>query len=282
MDTIKEDEIIEAVKRSGYLLENRILKSFLEFKFRAEANHIIFLDNSETNYREIDISATKTIKYFEIDEFLSLALYTHFMVECINNIQPLSLFENLGDTGEPAADWIYNLKINNEELIETISTIIPDIVHDYETKIIQPTPSKQYCSFTKKKGDHKNDQWMAEHPDKFHRTLLKLVECVKYKFKQINDRWEGVRPQIGRLDIFIPVIILQNGLNMIIQKIEPEAEIEMQEIKYHRLKTPYEDDYHQYVSIDVVSEKYFKEYLISKLEGLSIIFEQIKTQIMSP
>jgi len=277
LDRIGENEIIESLKRSGYLLENRILSKFLKLKYSAEANHVIFSEIDGTRYREIDVVASKFVESIPINEIDGISVYSHFLIECINNTQPLGLFENLGDRDEPASDWIYTIINGDAEIKEMISIIFPSAIYNYEEKNIKGIPAKQYCSFAKKKADHKKDQWMAYHPDDFHKTLSKLADSVKYKVKEINDRWEDRQPQMLRIDIFIPVIILQNDLIKISQK--SELELDIQNIKFHRLKTPYDEAYNRNLSIDIVQEKYFDNYLDSKVKGLVEIFNLLKDRI---
>lgn len=278
-NVIKTNEIIDAVKRSGYLLENRILSKFLKNNFAAEANHIIFLNNDNIKYREIDVLASKCIDSIALKDQANISIFTHFIIECINNSQPLGLFDTLSDRDEPSSDWVYSFTNGDAEIKELLSIIIPGIIADCETEFDEYLPSKQYCSFLKKKGDHKKDQWMAFHPDDFHKTLSKLVDCVKFKLRDLNDRWEGRQPQNTRLDIFIPVIILQNELVKIHQKPDVEITLEIEQLKFHRLKTPYDDTYNRYLSIDIVQEKHFDEYLSLKLSGLSALFDNVKSRI---
>lgn len=279
VDSIKTIEIIDAVKRSGYLLENRILSKFLKNNFTAEANHVIFLNSDDTKYREIDVLASKYIDSIQLKDISNISLFVHFIIECINNSQPLGLFDNLGDRDEPSSDWTYSITNGDAEIQELLSIIIPGIIHDYENKYEEYLPSKQYCSFLKKKGDHKKDQWMAYHPDDFHKTLSKLVDCVKFKLKDSNDKWEGRQPQNTRLDFFIPVIILQNDLIKIHQIPDVEVSLEIEKLEFHRLKTSYDDSYNRNLSIDIVQEKYFDEFLISKLSVLSALSGNLRARI---
>lgn len=274
MDIINISEIKDALERSGYLLENRILSKFLLHNFWAESNHTFFININENKYREIDIMAHKSFEIIELNNNEYYSLYTHFIVECINNPQPLLLFENLVDFDEPSSDWIYEFINGTIENIEKISLSIPYIIQDIEATFKIEKSSKQYCSFMKKKGDHK-DPWMATHPDDFHKTLTKFVDCVKYKIKDTHSKWDGVRPQMGRIEIFIPVVVLQNNLFKITQKSEIE------EINCQKLKTPYEEIYNRNISIDIVQEKYFDEYLTMKMKLINKICEQIKREIIN-
>jgi hypothetical protein len=134
-NVIKTNEIIDAVKRSGYLLENRILSKFLKNNFAAEANHIIFLNNDNIKYREIDVLASKCIDSIALKDQANISIFTHFIIECINNSQPLGLFDTLSDRDEPSSDWVYSFTNGDAEIKELLSIIIPGIIADCLTNI---------------------------------------------------------------------------------------------------------------------------------------------------
>jgi len=278
-ETINNNEIIDALKRSGYLLENRILSQFLKRKITAEANHKIIIDNDENKSREIDVIATNFIGTIKLNERESISLCAHFIIECINNSQPLGLFENLGDWDEPSSDWIYTITNGDMEISEIVGITFPRAIYDYEVELNDSNPSKQYCTFQKKKGDHKKDQWMAFHPDDFHKTLSKLVDAAQISARSLHERWAGRQPQILRIDVFIPIIVLQNKLIKIIQRSDKETEIELQDAKLHRLKSSSEELNTRNISIDIVQEEFFNTYLDMKILGLKTIFDLFKKGI---
>jgi hypothetical protein len=278
-DTINNNEIIAALKRSGYLLENRILSQFLKRKITAEANHKIIFENDENKSREIDVIATKFIDTIQLNDNDSISLCAHFIVECINNSQPLGLFENLGDWDEPSSDWIFTITNGDMEMAEIIGITFPRAIYDYEIERNNSNPAKQYCTFQKKKGDHKKDQWMAYHPDDFHKTLSKLVDASQLSATSLHERWAGRQPQILRIDTFIPIIVLQNELFKIIQKSDKETEIELLNAKHQRLKSSSEESNNRNISIDIVQEDFFNTYLEMKIEGLETIFKLLKNGI---
>ncbi|MES2558703.1 MAG: hypothetical protein V4590_03125 [Bacteroidota bacterium] len=272
MDKISNDEIISALNRSGYLLENRILKLFIKNSFYAESSHALFFNPEENKYREIDILATKQLHtMFLEDKFNSVAINIHFVVECINNPQPLGLFENLGDMDEPSSDWIYEITNGTPELRENISLKIHSLIDFVERTRIKAPPSRQYCGFSKKKDTNNKEPWMATHSDDFHKTLLKLVEATKHKKEEINRLWDGRRPQICRLDFIIPTVVLQGNIISVFQRDELKIKDEL----FQRLKTPYEEIYNRNMSVDIVQENYFEQYLITKQEWITDIINCI-------
>ena len=81
--------MINAIQRSGYLLEQRILPIFEKFHYAIDLN-AIFPDPETGKSREIDIKAFCMKKIFDTDDFYNF-LNINLLCECENNKQP-SLF----------------------------------------------------------------------------------------------------------------------------------------------------------------------------------------------
>lgn len=275
MDNITEDDIKQALVRSGYLLENRVLNFFLENNFAAESSHIFFLNKEDNSYREIDVIAKSFLNSYDIsgtDESVDLAI--KFVVECINNPVPLVLFENKYDFDEPSADWATSILNGSENLLELCSTEWQYCINEYESKIFQQLPSRQYCTFLKKK-DRGKDEWMANHPNDFHNTLNKLSLYTRHSLKADVDRWNGIRPQRCRLNIVVPLIVLQGEMF----EVKCSKDIELNPVEYYRLKTPYEQENNSNISIDIITEKFLQKYLNEKLSGIQQMFDLLKIKI---
>lgn len=275
MDDITIENIKNALFRSGYLLENRVLNFFLENNFAAESSHIFFLGKEDGSYREIDVIAKNFLNSYDIvdtDESIDLAI--KFVIECINNPVPLALFENKHDFDEPSTDWATSILNGSENLLELCSIEWQYCINEYEPKIFQPLPSRQYCSFLKKK-DKGKDEWMANHPNDLHNTLNKLSLYTKHSLQTNVDRWNGIRPQRCRLDIVVPVIVLQGEM----LEVKCNEDIELNPVEYYRLKTPYEQENNSNLGIDIITEKFLQEYLNGKLSGIQQMFDLLKTKI---
>lgn len=276
MEKITFDEIKKALIRSGYLLENRVLNFFNDNQFDAESSHRYVIDEVEGKFREIDVLATANLASNSTNK-TNITLFVNFYVECINNPVPLALFCSYGDQEEPTTDWAYNFINGSPQFLEFCSESFPQVIYDRQNEIIKSMPARQYCGFIMKKDKNIDEKWMANHPDDFHQTLSKLSQFVKIKKSETKERWEEIRPDFTRLEIFIPLIVLQGEMIEIIN----QKELELKEIEYYRLKAPYEKGYNKSLSIDIVTEKYLKTYLDLKLTGLINMFDDFNSLINS-
>jgi hypothetical protein len=84
----------DALLRSGYLLESRIEALFRRRAYYVQANSV-FLDRSGSS-RELDVYALGAIKAGPHDRDF---LFTAFLIECVNNPEPLVLITKDPQTG---------------------------------------------------------------------------------------------------------------------------------------------------------------------------------------
>ena len=79
------EEYLGALKRSGYLMESRLVRALHEMNFFVDPNQCI-LDKVTGKSREIDIIA----EYYD-GRVRDICVKTLFIIEAINNIHPLVL-----------------------------------------------------------------------------------------------------------------------------------------------------------------------------------------------
>jgi hypothetical protein len=276
MQKISNVQIKETLSRSGYLLENRVLDVFLKNNYWVESNHRYFIDKDEEKFREIDVLALQPIAATEGNGF-NISFYLHFFIECVNNPVPLALFKSYGDQEDITSDWAYQFQNGSTEIIEFCYHEFKYSISNFEDEIISAKPARQYCSFLEKKDRSTDNRWMAYHPDDFHKTLVKLSQFVKDKKKEAKERWEDVQPEFTRLEMFVPLIVLQGEIIEIVN----QKDLELNPVMYYRLKTPYEKIYNKSISVDVVTEESLQEYLDKKINGLTKMFDDLKKNLKS-
>src|SRR4051794_16916928 len=81
------DEIADCLRRSGYLLESRLVSTLAKAQFFVEPNAAV-LDRRTGKSREIDLLA----EYFDYDpDRPKISVLTRFAIEAINNFLPIVL-----------------------------------------------------------------------------------------------------------------------------------------------------------------------------------------------
>lgn len=207
---LSTEEMMEAIERSGYLLESEITKLLASKGYFLESNQSI-LDPVSKKSREIDLVA----EYYEYDERKAknkTAAKIHFVFEIKNNLYPLVLLTRL--------EFSPNTEI--WEGLKEISTIPDGVSYEayegYYEELLQDEESlyTQYCSFQNKKGN--NQELMAIHPENLHSGLAKITQYCDEVVARWNRDEEGddsdekYVEEYFRHFLYIPILLINEDL----------------------------------------------------------------------
>ncbi len=210
---ISHSQMVEAVERSGYPLEQRVFSVIEKAGYYVEAN-AVFPDPITKKSREYDFSALSAIKIYREDwDFL----WIHLVGECVNNMQPLVFFssnmvtdflfhENLKCSGLPIK-FSCGDKIDEEISFQEYFNL--DKFHHY----CHGTFSTQYCSFRQKKGN--KTEWLAWHDDEHHGLFNTLIAATEYEIDEFYKSWElpdKDEEEPVNINIFYPLLIVKSDL----------------------------------------------------------------------
>jgi hypothetical protein len=270
---ITQEEMVKAILRSGYPLEQRVESVLEESGYFVTANEA-YPDPVTSKSREIDICA---ITAFQIRQREKDFFFVRLICECENNQQPLVFFVK-----ESVVSFLYHediklagipLKILNkargentseEETWEPLSEILKfETYHHYcKGKI-----STQYCSFTRK---NRNKPWTAYHADSQHDSLTTLIFAVEHQIEEYYRRFRvPEKDEIENINIefYYPVLILEGPLYTAEIK---EGRLILEESNHIQYRKQYfykgEEVTYQ---IDVLRESFLEKYL-------DIIHEQMQ------
>jgi hypothetical protein len=169
---ISKKEMSEAIKTSGYLLEQRVEPVLTEEGFYVQMNEA-YVDPETRKTWELDISAISAVSGFRKEFVFPLIL-----CECKNNSQPVAFFakespisfmyhEEVKISGIPVKFWDKNRYIRLSEF-----TNMEDFHHYCKGEV-----ATQYCSFQLKKD---KSSWMALHIEEQHDMFNSLIQALEY------------------------------------------------------------------------------------------------------
>lgn len=202
---ITEIEMLEALNRSGYLLEAEVSRTLAAAGFFIETNQVIE-DPLTGKSREIDLIAEYN-KYDKERSDYKVTANMHYIFEIKNNLFPIVLLTRFEFT-PTIEDWM-GLK---EAL--TLPTGIGYNAHEsFYDELIQKTPIyTQYCSFQKKK---ENDELMALHPENIHSGLAKITQYCEGMVK-LHDKdliyEDPEKDEYLRHFLFLPILLINDDL----------------------------------------------------------------------
>lgn len=265
---ITKEEMLEALNRSGYLMESEIASMLSEFGFFIETNQVIE-DKFTGKSREIDLLA----EYYNYKKEYSrykTASKIKFVFEIKNNLFPIVLLTKW-ETSPNIEDWT-GLK----EALTVPKNINYDYFDSYYRPLIQDNKKifTQYCSFQKKKA---NEELMALHPDVIHEGLSKITqyceEMVKVYDKDLLYMSDSdYKDDYFRHFLFMPVLLINDELFELNDKKLNQVDSSILVLNYHYQKEP------KMAYIFVVTKKGFPKF-IQQMTKLDEKVEQLMIKI---
>lgn len=196
---ISAEALLQAIKKSGYLMECEIANTLSKDGFFIETNRVIE-DPITGKSRELDLIA----EYFDRNapRIRNVCAKIEFIFEIKNNIYPLVLMNKY--------DFSPNIEI--WESIKEIQTPLdiawrPDSYYDRIP--IDDELFTQYCSFDKKKG--KAGEIIAKHPEQLHTGLSKIAQYCEEAAESWQER--GMESdKYFRKFMYLPAVIINHDL----------------------------------------------------------------------
>jgi hypothetical protein len=214
---LTKTEIIDTLKRSGYLFESSIIEFLNKNDYFVESSAVI-IDPVTGKNRDIDIIAKRNDLKKDYDNKISTQVT--FAFELKNNLYPVVLMSKYQFNPNSPSDLIKEIvtakKVKNYHGFE-----------NYYEKLIYDSRNifSQYCSFNKK---NRNSELMAYHPDELYSGISKVIQYCEETSRQWNERFNDLEEDFERNDdwfrhwVYLPVILLKNDLyEMEINKEEP-------------------------------------------------------------
>jgi len=197
-----ETTMTEALMRSGYMMESRIIRKLVQKSFFVEPNQRI-LDPRTGKTREIDLIAQLWNYDYKMTAAKSkVSVLVNFVCEAKNNPCPIVLLTEL-----PLSPGLEPWELLHEGKTglfadENLDTSFFDFFYTSDHKVYT-----QYCSFKPKKSANE-PEWMAWHPDDFYDDLEKIISCCRDQAIQEN----ALTDDYHRLHLYLPVVILGGDL----------------------------------------------------------------------
>lgn len=259
---ISTQEMEEALRRSGYLLEQRVFSLLDERGYYVEAN-TAYPDDITGKSRELDINA---LWCYDVgaDDILCSA----FLCSCVNNSQPLAFFtydspiplmhhETLKMSGLPV-----RVRVGDDvpQFVSLAEFLHLDRYHHY----CEPRMCTQYCSFAQKKGKQQSQkpEWMATHVDEHFESMNALAVATEAEIGSHYEGWKIPVPHIGNdmnINVYYPLLVLQGEL-FDVQVSDAELNVERADHVLFRHAYHSAQRRAEYF-VDVVAESYLPSYL---------------------
>jgi len=198
--TLSNEEILQCLERSGYLLESLIVRELVNQGYFVEPNQVV-LDPRTGKSRELDMVA----EYFSFEpSHKDTCVKTYFVAEVINNKFPVVLLTRRPSTPNSIFESYVKYGCTPEQN--------DFYVHlDYLADRSPPEERlfAQYCSLTSKKGSA--SELMASHSEDMYASLLKIAEYVEHQLEGFADFPDGSNA-FWRIFFWHPMLVLGGQL----------------------------------------------------------------------
>jgi len=258
--TISTKQMREAIKQSGYLLEQRV-EPIIRNAFGYVETNPIYKDPDTDKSCELDIYALSASRVYKNDMSF---IFPILLCECENNSQPVVFF--IGDTFLPFFGK-HDLKLSgipikfwNDKVTEYMS--LADVV-DLESShhFCVGQVATQYCTFQMKKD---KSNWIALHNDDQHETFNKLIKAVNYEVTKHSENWllpDKAEEEPVNIQIYYPLVILQGDLFSACLKNNRLILRESNHIQFRKQFIRPEKNEAETYQIDVIVESFLPDYL---------------------
>lgn len=268
---LSNEELLDAIKRSGYLLESEISHMLSEAGFFVETNQPL-LDPLTGKSRELDLQA----EYFDNNNpnfGNKVCSKINFVFEIKNNIYPLVLMTK----------HEFSPNIEMWDALKQSITIPDEVkggnVPSYYESLIESNDANiftQYCSFSEKKD--KSKELMACHPEALHSGFSKIVQHCD---DMVGTWGEGMADEYFRVFLWLPILLINDGLYEL--DIESNDQPTLNKVEWSKLIFNYHrGEIQKNAIIYVVTKHSLKKFLIEMLEtGKTIETQMIKAKSLA-
>jgi hypothetical protein len=208
---VTEQEMMEALNRSGYILESEVAKQLSEWDFFIQSGPVV-KDPITGKGREIDIIAERWGSGNNANSELKTHTSIEYVFEIKNNSFPIVLLNKFRFS--PNIEPRFGLK----EAASVPNSIDYHHDHIFFDELIENNTNifTQYCSFHKKKGQ--NNELMASHPERFHESISKIIQHCDEQFEHndqylFNEASEEVEEDgYFRHRLYLPILLVNDDV----------------------------------------------------------------------
>ncbi len=257
---ITDEQMKEALMRSGYLLESRLEACLRARNYHVETSAAV-PDPKTGISREMDIYAL-TGEHLRVRSSGEIGhwVFGVVLVECLNNPTPIVFF-----TKETSLAPLFVEKIRVAGLPVSVqfgseSMPLPMFLDMQEYHHYCEGPvATQWCSFTPRDKNHPERGWIASHDDVHFNDLSKLCAAVDFYMDRHFRSWVPGQHETLNLEFYNPVLVVQGELVDVHVSGTGIDLARAEHLQFHRsvIAGSEEKEYR----IDVVTERHFPAYL---------------------
>lgn len=209
-----EDDIMAAIKASGYLMEQEVATQFERRGMHVRTN-VAFEDSEEGKSREIDVTAISRVA---VNDEAKVGAFVELLVECKNSSNPFVFIarpKNEADRRSKPEEFVFPYEYKmTKDLDAGRSTYrsFPAFNHLGFDKVfhahVRPWKAVQFCRI-----DRSGKGWHANHGGLYDAIFYPIAKALNARRK---ERPKGARPEDWRyIWLYFPLVVTSGELFLI-------------------------------------------------------------------
>lgn len=263
-----EDEILQAIYKSGYLMEHEIADMLERHSYHVVTNSA-FKDIETEKSREIDVLGIKRILHDEEDK---IDIFINLICECKNNTHSPFVFIGRNKTAPdkyhvpeeyvfPIKEYRNLVKVDGKSKSYTLHPAFLhlglDKYHYFHRSDIKYT---QFSKIIRKNG---NGECIANHEDIFDSILYPLIKSFLHRKSENSD----VKNEWKVIWLYFPIVVLNSNIYSIDST---KKDVHLQQKSYLTLLREINSKkFSGKFLIDFTNKEHFEEYLTDCVENFS-------------
>ena len=206
------EQIADAIRRSGYLMEQEVGTQLENLGFHVWTNWA-FEDADEGKSREIDVRAVKRVV---INEEAKLAAFVEAIVECKNNAYPFVFIgrpKNELDRRDAPNELMFPLQEYRAEkpINQTATHVLNNEAffhlgfHKLHYAFTKDSKAVQFCRI-----ERKGKRWHADHGGMYDALFYPLAKAVTARKHEVTRPWRS--GDWRYFNFFIPMVVVNGDI----------------------------------------------------------------------
>ena len=266
-DSPSLSEIVDALKQSGYLMEQEVATQLEALNFHVWTNWA-FQDVDEGKSREIDVRALKPVAH---NEEKKLSASVEIIAECKNSANPFVFIgrpKNQMDNLQPPQEFVFPrggysiLQKGTAKNVATVHLADPFFHLDFDKvhyDFTSETKAVQFCRIVRKgKG------WHANHDGLYDSIFYPMAKALTARYREVC--MDNRHPEQSHFWLLVPMVII-NGDILYVDSMEADPLPQKRsyvtfkrEIKSEKLDGVY--------NVVFVNQKHLEQFISDRLEPL--------------
>jgi hypothetical protein len=271
-----EDDIINALNRTGFILEHQVAQVLRAAGFMADTNYA-YEDAESGKSRELDVYAEDATMIASGD--LAVFLHVELLIECKNNVDPFIVLGDRGVEGRQLRDALdaLHLSVDPPTYLGYANGFQYSLLGEFraETSLRLPIESR-FVANQLVRMDRHGGKWGASNSSIYDSILYPLAKALDHRrgfVRAVEGKEYNALPGTPEIVYYFPVLVVMGPL-FIVDMTDGSARVERADSA--RLQRTFDSaSLKSNFWVDIVTFEYFPRYVQEFVSGTMSTIEEV-------